>query len=222
MFWARFGVFGSKATSWHGEFIHANEACTLTSLPSAYGTHTGPLFSPLCRIGVSIIELSGEQLSLGDPGDQTKTEEKKENVDPGKSHRVNPTWNTGLANLKEVGFFQWFRWLKKSFYWNDYFMVICCVSKDIWIQIISPLPAYQNSQLLDTLTHRRRKKKNPLLQRKSYSFWKLTFLSQTSYTYLQENQSLFVELALILSLAHKGCTFKLAFTPLTTMQIGER
>lgn len=105
MFWARFCVFGSKATSWHGEFIHANEACTLTSLPSAYGTHTGPLFSPLCRIGVSIIELSGEQLSLGDPGDQTKAEEKKENVDPGKSHGVNPTWNTGLANLKEVGFF---------------------------------------------------------------------------------------------------------------------
>lgn len=109
-------------------------------------------------------------------------------------------------------------------------LFLSCVGKDIWIQIIPPFPADQTSQFLDTLTHRglkKKKKKAPLAAEKlqllkTYSFWKLTFLSQTSYTYLQENQSLFVGLALILSLAHKGCTFKLAFTPLTTMQIGER
>lgn len=37
MFLARVCMSGSKATSWLGEFIHANEGWTLTSSPSAYG-----------------------------------------------------------------------------------------------------------------------------------------------------------------------------------------
>lgn len=49
VFWARFCVLGSKATSWHGEFIHANEACTLTPSLSTYGSHTHRLcFSCVC------------------------------------------------------------------------------------------------------------------------------------------------------------------------------
>lgn len=44
---------------------------------------------------------------------------------------------------------------------------------------------------------------------------------QSSYVFAR-NQSLFVGMHLILFLAHKGCTFKLAFSPVTTMQISVR
>lgn len=104
MFGARFCVLGSKATSWHGEFIHANEACTLTSPLSAYGTHTGPLPAFMWDQCVHHWAERWEAFlseTLKTRQNKTKKErEKRRRLE--KSHRMNLAMKTSLGGRKKI------------------------------------------------------------------------------------------------------------------------
>lgn len=49
LFFSIFFVLGSKATSWHREFKHANEGWSLTSWLSAYGEQSSVLVGSACQ-----------------------------------------------------------------------------------------------------------------------------------------------------------------------------
>lgn len=188
MFCARFRVLGSKATSWHREFIHANEGCTLTSPLSAYGEHG---LGPRAHVGSAGRSLN--RMSLTFRRWFWKSSKLRFEITSSDAPHscLRPT--NKLADIL-----------------TDLHLV--CDFKIIF----SSLKEVNFIYLFWGHTH------TDYYALKKLQLWKLTSLSQTSYTYLQGNQSVFVGLALILSPAHKGCTFKLAFSPLTTMQIGER
>lgn len=105
MFGARFCVLGSKATSWHGEFIHANEACTLTSPLSAYGTHTGPLPAFMWDQCVHHRAERWEAF-LSETLNQDKTKQKKKKREKRrrlkKSHRMNLAMKTSSGGRKKT------------------------------------------------------------------------------------------------------------------------